>query len=134
MDRETFETIDPILDDIAEVASELFESAATKKLESLTSPYNALRRVSCECRCGALVLRGHLFSFHETQFAQESVARVNGVIQVVNEIQVEEPGWKQRGTVTNRLMGQEEPCPRKKEQITAAAKNQAPRHPNGGRR
>jgi osmotically-inducible protein OsmY len=53
------------------------------------SPYKALRRISCECKQGILFLRGRLFSFHEKQVAQESVARVNGVTQVVNEIQVE---------------------------------------------
>jgi len=53
------------------------------------SPYKVLSLVSCECRCGVLFLRGHLFSFHETQVAQESVARVSGVTQVVNEIEVE---------------------------------------------
>jgi len=30
-----------------------------------------------------------LFSFHEKQIAQEVVAGVNGVMQVVNEIRVE---------------------------------------------
>ncbi|MGO9108642.1 MAG: hypothetical protein ACLP9L_05355, partial [Thermoguttaceae bacterium] len=35
MDKETFETIDPILDDIAEVANKLLKSAATGKLRSL---------------------------------------------------------------------------------------------------
>ena len=53
------------------------------------SPYKAMRRVSCECKHGVLFLRGRLFSFHEEQVAQEVVAGVNGVTQVVNEIQVE---------------------------------------------
>jgi osmotically-inducible protein OsmY len=53
------------------------------------SRYKVLWRVSCECRLGILFLRGHLFSFHEKQVAQEVVARVNGVAQVVNEIDVE---------------------------------------------
>ncbi len=53
------------------------------------SPYKAMRRVSCECRHGVLFLRGRLFSFHEKQVAQECVAGVSGVTQVVNEIQVE---------------------------------------------
>jgi osmotically-inducible protein OsmY len=61
--------------------------AATECLRA--SPYKVLSRVSCECRHGILILRGHLFSFHEKQVAQESVARVNGVTQVVNEIEVE---------------------------------------------
>jgi len=55
----------------------------------LASPYKAMRRVSCECKHGILFLRGRLFSFHEKQVAQEAVAGVSGVTQVVNEIQVE---------------------------------------------
>ena len=61
--------------------------AAMKRLRE--SPYKAMRRVSCKCEHGVLVLRGRLFSFHEKQVAQEVVAAVNGVTQVVNEILVE---------------------------------------------
>jgi len=53
------------------------------------SPYKAMRRVSCECKDGVLFLRGRLFSFHEKQVAQKVVADVIGIMQVVNEIQVE---------------------------------------------
>ena len=53
------------------------------------SPYRALRRVSCECKHGVLFLRGHLFSFHETQMAQETVAQIDGVTQVVNKVEVD---------------------------------------------
>jgi len=53
------------------------------------SPYKAMRRISCECKHGILFLRGRLFSFHEKQVAQEAVAGISGVTQVVNEIQVE---------------------------------------------
>ena len=52
------------------------------------SPYRALRRISCECKDGVLFLKGRLFRFHETQAAQETVARVRGVIEVVNQIEV----------------------------------------------
>ena len=54
------------------------------------SPYKAMRRVSCKCEHGVLFLRGRLFSFHEKQVAQEAVAGVDGVTQVVNEIQVDD--------------------------------------------
>jgi osmotically-inducible protein OsmY len=54
-----------------------------------TSPYKVLRRISCECKHGVLFLRGRLFSFHEKQVAQEVVAGISGVTQVVKEIQVE---------------------------------------------
>ena len=52
------------------------------------SPYKVMRRISCECRHGILFLRGRLFSLHEKQVAQEVVAEVSGVTQVVNEIEV----------------------------------------------
>jgi len=52
------------------------------------SPYKAMRRISCECEHGILFLRGRLFSFHEKQVAQETVARIDGVTQVVNEVEV----------------------------------------------
>jgi osmotically-inducible protein OsmY len=53
------------------------------------SPYHILRRISCECKDGVLTLKGNLFSFHEKQIAQETVSSVEGAIQVVNEIEVE---------------------------------------------
>ena len=53
------------------------------------SPYKAMRRISCECQHGVLLLRGRLFSFHEKQMAQETVARIDGVTQVVNEVEVD---------------------------------------------
>ena len=62
-------------------------AAATERLRD--SPYNAMRRISCECEHGVLFLRGRLFSFHEKQVAQETVAGIDGVIQVVNEVEVD---------------------------------------------
>ena len=53
------------------------------------SPYNAMRQISCECKHGILFLRGRLFSFYEKQVAQETVARIDGVTQVVNEVEVD---------------------------------------------
>ena len=64
---------------IAEVAIQLLRD----------SPYKALRQVSCECKHGVLFLRGRLFSLHEKQVAQEIVARIAGVTQVVNEVEVD---------------------------------------------
>jgi osmotically-inducible protein OsmY len=61
--------------------------AAMERLRD--SPYNAIRQVSCECKHGVLFLRGRVFSFHEKQMAQEAVARIDGVTQVVNEVQVD---------------------------------------------
>ena len=62
------------------------EETATQCL--LDSPFKVMQRVSCEYKHGVLFLRGRLFSFHEKQIAQKTVAEVNGVTQVVNEIEV----------------------------------------------
>ena len=61
--------------------------AATECLQN--SPYRAVRRVVCECDQGILFLRGHLSSFHQKQVAQETVARIKGVTQVRNDIEVD---------------------------------------------
>jgi osmotically-inducible protein OsmY len=61
-------------------------AAATECLQN--SPYQAVRGVLCECDHGVLFLRGRLSSFHQKQVAQEAVARVKGVTQVINEIEV----------------------------------------------
>ena len=53
------------------------------------SPYQDMRRISCECKHGVLFLQGRLFSFYEKQVAQETVARIDGVTQVVNEVEVD---------------------------------------------
>jgi len=64
---------------IAEAAAECLQN----------SPYQAVRRVLCVCDHGILFLRGHLSSFYEKQVAQEAVAKVKGVTQVRNEIEVD---------------------------------------------
>jgi len=61
-------------------------SAAQNRLQQ--SPLAALRDVSCECRRGVLVLRGRVPSFYYKQLAQETVARIEGVVEVVNEVEV----------------------------------------------
>ena len=63
------------------------EEAATECLGK--SPYHEVRGVTCEYDRGTLFLRGRLPSFHQKQVAQEAVARVKGVTQVVNEIEVD---------------------------------------------
>ena len=64
---------------IAEVAMERLQD----------SPFTVLRRISCECKNGVLFLRGRLFSFYEKQVAQETMAGIDGVTQVVNEVEVD---------------------------------------------
>ena len=60
------------------------------------SPHQAVRGILCECNLGVLFLRGRVSSFHHTQVAQEAVARVKGVAQVVNEIEVDQQKSERR--------------------------------------
>jgi len=56
------------------------------------NPYRPIRRdVSCECEDGVLVLRGRVSSYYHKQVAQEAVSGLDGVAQVVNEIEVQGP-------------------------------------------
>jgi hypothetical protein len=48
----------------------------------------AFSAVSCECDHGTLHLRGHSSSYYEKQMAQEAVRGIDGVTQVINEIEV----------------------------------------------
>ncbi len=52
------------------------------------SPHLSVRSVSCEFDRGVLRLRGRLSSFYHKQLAQEAVARLPGVTEVVNEVAV----------------------------------------------
>lgn len=52
------------------------------------SPYLSLRNIACEYRDGVLTLRGCLPTYYLKQVAQAVVATVEGVRQVVNEIEV----------------------------------------------
>ncbi len=53
-----------------------------------SSPYMAIRSVSCDFKNGVLLLRGRLPSFHHKQMAQEAVRPLAGVGQIVNAIEV----------------------------------------------
>lgn len=44
--------------------------------------------VSCEFRQGSLVLHGRLLTYYQKQIAQEAVRGLDGVQQVVNDIEV----------------------------------------------
>ena len=52
------------------------------------SPYVPLRSLCCDFESGGLVLRGRLPNFHHKQLAQETVRRLAGVRQIINEIEV----------------------------------------------
>ncbi|MHC4403921.1 MAG: BON domain-containing protein [Planctomycetota bacterium] len=63
--------------------------AAKNRLQK--SPYWAVRMLSCDCRRGILFLRGHLPTFCQRQLAQEAVAKLEGVLHVMNETVVDTP-------------------------------------------
>jgi osmotically-inducible protein OsmY len=44
--------------------------------------------VSCECEHGVVFLRGRVQSYYHKQLAQEAVGKIDGVAQVVNEVEV----------------------------------------------
>jgi osmotically-inducible protein OsmY len=46
------------------------------------------RQVFCENHDGVLLLRGRVSSFYEKQLAQEAVRKLEGVDQIVNQIEV----------------------------------------------
>jgi osmotically-inducible protein OsmY len=55
--------------------------------------YLALKNVSCEYCEGVLTLRGCLPTYYLKQMAQTAVAQIEGVRQVVNQIQVLAPSF-----------------------------------------
>jgi len=61
-------------------------SAGLQRLRE--SPYSAVRRLSCEFAGGVLTLRGNVASFFHKQVAQQSVAGLEGVDQVNNQVEV----------------------------------------------
>jgi hypothetical protein len=53
----------------------------------------SFRDVSCECEDeGTIILRGRSSSYYEKQVAQETVRGIDGVTQIVNEIEVTSGG------------------------------------------
>ena len=60
--------------------------AARRRLQR--SPYSSIKNVLCRCDDGTLLLYGTLPTYYHKQMAQESVAGLNGVVQVVNNIVV----------------------------------------------
>jgi len=54
----------------------------------LLSSHPAIRRLSCEYVHGVLLLHGRLSSYYLKQLAQEAVRGLEGVAQVVNQIEV----------------------------------------------
>ena len=52
------------------------------------SPYHNVRAVTCVTQAGTLVLRGCVSSYFEKQQAQEAVKQVDGVTELINQVEV----------------------------------------------
>ena len=63
---------------ISEIAEALFRA----------NSHTALRGISCNGEEGVLVLEGRLSTFFQKQLAQEIVANIDGVVRVINHIEV----------------------------------------------
>ncbi len=68
--------------------AEVHERVATRLRRS---PYIPLRAIRCECGGGVLRLQGSLPTFYLKQIAQETVKGVEGVREIVNQIEVPAP-------------------------------------------
>ena len=61
-------------------------AAAKHRLRKV--PHLTVQRIWCELQEGHLILQGQVPTFYHKQLAQEAVAGLNGVKQVVNDIEV----------------------------------------------
>jgi osmotically-inducible protein OsmY len=77
----TFEKTAPSNNDEGQIVA-----AARQRI--LHQPHLTVQRIWCDFEEGNLFLRGQVPSFYYKQLAQEAVARLEGVSQVVNEIEV----------------------------------------------
>ena len=62
--------------------------AAIAEARFRANSHTALRGIACKSEQGVLVLEGHLSTFFQKQLAQEIVANIEGILQVVNHIEV----------------------------------------------
>jgi osmotically-inducible protein OsmY len=72
--------------EITQLMIKSIADAATERLHA--SPYLLLRKVTCNCDEGLLVLTGSVPTYFHKQLAQQSVFGIKGVKQVVNQIDV----------------------------------------------
>lgn len=56
--------------------------------------YPALHAISCRCANGVVTLHGHVPTYYLKQMAQATVAAVEGVEEIVNDIKVMEPAQR----------------------------------------
>lgn len=68
-----------------EHAQQIAENA---KRRIVHQPHLSVQRIWCEFADGRLILRGQVPSYYHKQLAQAAVAGMEGVRQVVNEIEV----------------------------------------------
>jgi osmotically-inducible protein OsmY len=66
------------------------DAARLTEMRLRGSSYPELRSVRCDFHEGVLTLRGTVSSFYTTQLAQALAARIPGVEEVVNHIEVKE--------------------------------------------
>ena len=64
------------------------ETADVAQKRICRQPHLAFQRIWCEHAGGRLFLKGQVPSFYLKQLAQEAIAGMAGVVQVVNEIEV----------------------------------------------
>lgn len=64
------------------------EIARSAELRLQAGAYPVLKNVVCECSAGRLVLTGAVGSYYLKQMAQTLVARIPGVEQVDNQLEV----------------------------------------------
>jgi len=64
------------------------ETADLAKQRIRRQPNLTFQRIWCEYDVGRLFLRGQVPTFYHKQLAQEAIAGMAGVVQVVNEIEV----------------------------------------------
>ncbi len=67
-------------------AAERIAKLAERRLQE--SGYFCLRRVSCHYHEGVLALRGRVPSFYLKQVAQTVVRQIEGVIEILNQVEV----------------------------------------------
>ena len=75
----------PTVDDLSGCSRHIV-LAARERLRK--AAYIHVRTVSCEFDEGLLTLHGQVTSYYEKQLAQEAVARIDGVTQVLNAVEV----------------------------------------------
>lgn len=64
---------------------------ATARDRLRSTGYSSLDRIDCDFSDGILILSGPVGSYHHKQIAQTAVLEVEGVEQLVNQIEVRKP-------------------------------------------